>query len=296
MEPLKILLNQLRELARSAIELVPQFVVAVLVLIATALVAKGIRVLLHRAIRSRLRPSLRSLFVNLGSIGIWLLGIMIAAIVVFPNLTPAKMLAGLGLGSVAIGFAFKDVFENFLAGIIILFRREMRIGDFVECERIEGKVEEISVRETHIRQPDGQLVIVPNALLFKNPLTIRTDLGKRRTTVVCGVGYGEDVDVAREVIRSAVDACETVDGSYEPVQVFARELGSSSVDFEVAWWTGSRPIDIRRSRDQVIAAIKRGLDEAGIEIPFPYRTLTFAAPLSLSSAREDPSGKGHEGV
>ena len=134
MEPLNILLNQLRELARSAIELVPQLVVAVLVLIATALVAKGIRVLVRRAIRSRLRPSLRSLFVNLGSIGIWLLGIMIAAIVVFPNLTPAKMLAGLGLGSVAIGFAFKDVFENFLAGIIILFRREMRIGDFVECE------------------------------------------------------------------------------------------------------------------------------------------------------------------
>jgi len=296
MEPLKILLNQLRELARSAIELVPQLVVAVLVLIATSFIAKGVRVLIHRAIRSRLRPSLRSLFVNLGSIGIWLLGIMIAAIVVFPNLTPAKMLAGLGLGSVAIGFAFKDVFENFLAGIIILFRREMRIGDFVECEGIEGKVEEISVRETHIRQPDGQLVIVPNALLFKSPLTIRTDLGKRRTTVVCGVAYGEDIDGAREVIRSAVDSCETVDDNYEPVQVFACEFGSSSVDFEVAWWTGSRPVDIRRSRDEVIAAIKRGLDEAGIEIPFPYRTLTFAEPLPLADRRADPSGNRQDGV
>ena len=168
MEPLNILLIQLREFARSAIELVPQLILAVVVLTATWLIAKGMRVLVHRAVRSRLRPSLRSLFINLGSIGIWLLGIMIAAIVVFPNMTPAKMLAGLGLGSVAIGFAFKDVFENFLAGIIILFRREMRIGDFVECEGIDGKVEEISIRETHIRQTDGQLVIVPNALLFKS--------------------------------------------------------------------------------------------------------------------------------
>ncbi len=296
MEPLEIMLNQLREVARSAIELVPQLVVAVVVLIITWLVAKGIRTLVRRAIRSRLRPSLRSLFVNLSAIGIWLLGIMIAAIVVFPNLTPAKLLAGLGLGSVAIGFAFKDVFENFLAGIIILFRREMRIGDFVECEGIEGRVDEISIRETHIRQPDGQLVIVPNALLFKNPLTIRTDLLKRRTTVVCGVAYGEDIDSAREVIRAAVEACETVDGTDEPVQIFACEFGASSVDFEVAWWTGSRPLDIRRSRDEVIAAIKRALDEAGIEIPFPYRTLTFAEPLPVASVREDPFQKEQDGV
>jgi len=281
MEPLAILLDQLRELTRGAIEMVPQLVVAIIVLIATAFVAKGIRFLVHRVTPKGLRASLRSLFVNLGSIGIWLLGIMVAAILVFPNLTPAKMLAGLGLGSVAIGFAFKDIFENFLAGIIILFRKEMRIGDFVECEGIEGKVQEISIRETHIRQTDGQLVIVPNARLFKGPLTIRTDLGRRRTTVICGVAYGEDVDASRDVIRAAVDACDTVDGLYEPVQVFAHAFGASSIDFEVAWWTGSTPLEIRRSRDQVITAVKRGLDEAGIEIPFPYRTLTFAEPLPV---------------
>lgn len=76
---------------------------------------------------------------------------MAAAIVLLPNLTPTKMLAGLGIGSVAIGFAFKDIFENFLSGIIILLRREMRIGDFIECEGLEGEVENISVRETHIQ-------------------------------------------------------------------------------------------------------------------------------------------------
>ena len=296
MEPLNILLTQLREFARRAIELVPQLIFAVLLLFATWLVAKGIRFLVHRAIGSRLRPSLRTLFGNLGYLGIWFLGIMGAAIVVFPNMTPAKMLAGIGLGSVAIGFAFKDIFENFLAGIIILFRREMRIGDFVECEGIDGKVEEISIRETHIRQTDSQLVIVPNALLFKSPLTIRTDLSKRRATVVCGIAYGEDVDAAREVIREAVEACKTVDGNYAQVQVFASAFGASSVDFEVAWWTGSQPVDIRRSRDEVIAAIKRGLDESGIEIPFPYRTLTFSGPVPVSSDRADPFEKGQDGA
>ncbi len=287
MDATRILIEQLRDIARGTIELLPQFAVAIVILTLTWLVAWGVKRFVRRATGSRLRPSLQSLFVNLSGILIWLIGIMIAAIVLFPTLTPARMLAGLGIGSVAIGFAFKDVFENFLAGIIILFRREMRIGDFVECESIEGKVEEISIRDTHIRQPDGQLVIVPNALLFKNPLTIRTDQDQRRTTIVCGVAYGEDVDASRDVIRKAVEACDSVITDDRPVQILAQEFNASSIDFEVTWWTGSAPVDIRKSRDEVIAAVKRALDKAGIEIPFPYRTLTFAEPLKVWRSDQD---------
>jgi len=193
-------------------------------------------------------------------------------------MTPAKMLTALGLGSVAIGFAFKDVFENFLAGILILFREPFRLGDYVECGSIEGQVEEITIRDTHIRQTDGQRVVMPNALLFKEPVTVRTDKDLRRTTITCGVAYGEEVDLAREVITRAVKHVDTVRNDVRDVQIFAKEFNSSSIDFEVTWWTGSRPIDIRVSRDQVVAAVKRALDDAGIEIPFPYRTLTFKGP------------------
>lgn len=209
---------------------------------------------------------------------------MIAAIIAFPNLTPTKILAGLGIGSVAIGFAFKDIFENFLAGIIILLRREMRIDDFIECQGLEGKVEHILVRETHIRQTDGQLVIVPNSLLFKNPLTIRTDTEQRRTTVICGIAYSEDVAQARDIISEAVKACPTVFTNQHPVQIFAQAFADSAINFEVTWWTGSKPVDIRRSRDEVITAVKQALDDAGIEIPFPYRTLTFNEPLSIATS------------
>ncbi|MBW3098238.1 mechanosensitive ion channel family protein [Pseudohoeflea sp. DP4N28-3] len=276
---------QVNAIARGTIALLPQLAVAIVVLVVTALfVALASRLAARMLARTRLRPSLQSLFVTLISIGLWALGISIALVIVFPTLTPAGILAGLGLGSVAIGFAFKDIFENFLAGIIILFRKEMRIGDFIECEGLEGKVEAIAIRESHIRQTDGQLVIVPNSVLFKNPLTIRTDLDQRRTTVICGVAYDEDVDQAREVITKAVKSCDTVISDARPVQVFAQEFADSSINFEVTWWTGSKPVDLRRSRDQVVAAVKRALDEAGIEIPFPYRTLTFKEPLALNRA------------
>ena len=284
MEPIAILLGQLREMARAAIAILPQLLIAIVLIVLTYFSALLIRKLVRRVFRSsRMRPSLINLITLLSSMGVWVLGIMIAAIIAFPNLTPTKMLAGLGIGSVAIGFAFKDIFENFLAGIIILLRREMRINDFIECTGLEGKVENILVRETHIRQSDGQLVIIPNSILFKNPLTIRTDLDERRTTIICGVAYAEDVDQSRSVIRDAVLACNSVLSESRPVEVFAQEFADSSVNFEVTWWTASKPLDIRFSRDEVVASIKRALDEADIEIPFPYRTLTFSEPLKIDT-------------
>ncbi len=288
LEPIQILTDQLRQIARSAVELLPQVIVATVLILVTALVSKLVKSGLASVLRrTKLRRSLKELALLLASILVWVLGLMIAAVVVFPGLTPASILAGLGIGSVAIGFAFKDVFENFLAGIIILFRREMRIGDHIECLEIEGEVTHIAIRESHIARTDGQLVIVPNSMLFKNPVIIRTDGPLRRVTIICGVAYDVDVDEAREVMENAVKLCETVETEQKPVQIFAQEFGSSSINFEVTWWTGSKPVDVRRSKDEVITAVKRALDEAGLEIPFPYRTLTFKEPLPIAAPTSD---------
>ena len=287
MEPINILVTQLRDIARSAIEVMPQLLIAFVIILLTYAFAKLAKNIAQRILKkTKLRKSLINLLILFSSIAIWIIGIMIAAIIAFPGLTPTKMLAGLGIGSVAIGFAFKDIFENFLAGIIILIRKEMRINDFIACEGYEGTVESILVRETHIRQPDGELVILPNSILFKNPLTIRTDLDQRRTTIVCGVGYGENVDEARAVIKQAVTNCKTVISDSRPVQIFANEFADSSINFEVTWWTGSKPLNIRESRDEVVAAVKSALDKSGIEIPFPYRTLTFNQPISVNTDKQ----------
>ncbi|HEC59791.1 MAG TPA: mechanosensitive ion channel family protein [Methylophaga sp.] len=289
MEVDKILFDQLLEMAKSGIELMPQFLLSIVIIVITYFLAKLSSSIATRFFRTtKMRKSLINLLVLLSSIFVWMLGFMIAAIVLFPNLTPTKMLAGLGIGSVAIGFAFKDIFENFLSGVLILLRPQMRIGDYIECEGLEGKVENILVRETHIRQTDGQLVVMPNSMLFKNPLTILTDIPERRITVICGVAYKEDVDQARKVIKNAVLECKSVISDRRKVEIFAQEFADSSINFEVTWWTGSTPLEVRISRDEVIAAVKRALDDAGIEIPFPYRTLTFDQSLKIDA---QPSGQ-----
>lgn len=234
-------------------------------------------------IRSRLRRSLRDLLMRLIAIGVWILGLLLAAMIIFPGLTPSKAIGGLGLASVAIGFAFKDVFENFFAGILLLWRFPMEPGDYIECQNVMGKIEDITIRMTTIRKVSGELIVVPNSFLFKNPLTILTNIPKRRVGIVVGIAYGEDVSQSVSIIEDAVKSCASV-STDKPYQVFPQGFGSSSIDIEVVWWTDPDPVDLRRSSGEVITSIKKALDDNGIEIPFPYRTLTFKDPLQINNS------------
>lgn len=285
------LLRSLGGMVNGFIENLPQLGVALIVLLLTALAAKlATRLIGNIARRVHLKESLRDLFGQFVRIGVWLVGLMLAASIVFPGFGPAQIVATAGLASIAIGFAFKDIFENFFAGILILWNYPFETGDFIEIEDtdIEGRVEDIWIRVTLIRKTNGELIIVPNSKLYSSAVRVLTNQRLRRLTVICGVAYAEDVDQSRAVITGAVESCVSV-SKEKPIQVFAQEFAESSINFEVTWWTGSTPLEHRKSKDEVITAVKRALDEAGIEIPFPYRTLTFKKgdPLHMAPRSED---------
>ena len=283
-----LLMGEVEQYLRGLVEAGPRLLAAVVLILLTWGMARLLGALVSRlARRARLRRNLIDVLAMLTHLAVWLIGLLVAITLVFPTVTPAKALTTLGLGSLAVGFAFKDIFENFLAGLLILWREPFKIGDHIAVEEheVEGLVELITVRDSHIRRTDGQRIVVPNALLFENPVIVRTDRDVRRTSIIVGIAYDEDVDTAREVIGDAVRHVDSVRDDVRDIQVFAKAFGESSIDFEVTWWTGSKPVDIRSSRDQVVAAIKRALDEHGIEIPFPYRTLVFkpGSPLPIAS-------------
>jgi len=287
LHPFVILRDRIEDLLRGLVTQLPNLIAATVFLIATWLLAKGVRWILSRAFFSkRMRPALKNALLVLSSTVIWFCGLLIAATIALPGLTPGEALAGLGIGSIAIGLAFKDIFENFLAGILLMMRKPMRIGDFIECEGVEGKVEDITIRDTFVRRTDGVLVMLPNAFLYKNPVYVLTDLDLRRTTITVGIAYGESISEAQKVLYSAVEKLQSIDRR-RPVQIFAKAFGASSIDFEVTWWTASRPLDIRQSRDEVVEAVKSALDDARIEIPFPHRTLTFKEPLEVETQPGD---------
>jgi len=273
--------EQVQAMATGFVAALPSIAIALLVLLVTWILARFAAKIADMLVgRTEIRPSLKSLIDTLVKLAIWLIGIMIAAIVVMPTLTPASLIAGLGIGAVAIGFAFQDIFENFLAGVLIMLREKMRIGDVIECEGIVGKVERITLRETHVRRLSGELTIVPNSMIFKNPVEILTDELKRRHEIVVGVSYDTNLDHAADVIRRSVEAVGGVDIDMG-LDIFAQEFNSSSVDFLVRWWAGSTPRAGWESKDKVVRAIKAGLDAAEIEIPFPYVTHTFKERVPL---------------
>lgn len=283
---LSVVSSSLETLWKDFLRQLPLVIAALAVIVVTWLAGRiGLVIVTKTAERSRLRGGLRDLARQLTICGIWVAGIMIAAVVMFPGMTPAKLLTVLGLSSVAIGFAFKDIFENFFAGVLILWRFPFDKGDFIECGEVCGRVEDITVRMTSIRQVDGQLVVLPNAMLFKQAVYVLTSQNSRRVTIICGVAYGEDVATARSVIRQAVEDCDAVHRDHE-IEIFAREFADSSVNFEVTFWCGSTPLEERQARDQVVESVKHALDQAGIEIPFPYRTLTFKQPLRVGGASD----------
>lgn len=280
---LATLQDQLIGMGESLIRALPNITIALVILVITWVLAKfAVKIADRLTNKTDIRPSLRTLLDTLVKLAIWLIGLMIALTVIMPGLTPASLVAGLGIGAVAIGFAFQDIFENFLAGVLIMLREKMRIGDVIECEGIIGKVENITLRETYVRKLSGEVTLVPNSILFKNPVEILTDDTSRRHEIVAGVSYDTDLDHAAQVIVDAVSELPMVQKD-KGVDVFACEFNSSSVDFRVRWWAGSKPRDMHESRDAVVRAIKRGLDDAGIEIPFPYITHTFKEAVPIGT-------------
>ena len=273
--------QQLKTMAEGAVGKLPDLAIAILIVILTWILARiAVRIVNRATDKAELRANLRQLSRTVARLAVWVLGLLIAATIVIPGLTPASLFASLGIGAVAIGFAFKDIFENFLAGVLIMLRDKMEIGDVIEVDGILGKVERTTLRETHIRQLSGELTILPNSTIFTSAVKIYTDQNVRRNELVIGVSYDADLVRSETVIRKAVEEIAGV--AKEPgVDVYAQEFNSSSIDFLVRWWTDTGSNDFLGLKSEVIFAIKGALDNAEIEIPYPHVTHTFkdAVPL-----------------
>jgi small conductance mechanosensitive channel len=183
-------------------------------------------------------------------------------------------LAALGLAGLAIAFAIQSILENFIAGILILIRRPFRPGDQVRLGDYEGTVSDVNMRVTTLLQFDGEKVLLPNALVFNEPITNTTERGRRRSVAVVGVDYRNDHDRARELLLETVQGVEGVLPTPAP-RVLLGELNESSVDFRLLYWTLPEQAEVNGVRDRVLGAAKSAIEDAGMTIPWPIRTLVL---------------------
>jgi small-conductance mechanosensitive channel len=222
--------------------------------------------------RRRDRGDLGDLLSGFVKWAVILFGLLVVATIVFPSVKPADVLATLGIGSVAIGFAFKDILQNWLSGLLILYRQPFRRGDQIKSGDFEGTVEHIEARATLIRTYDGQRVVIPNADIYTRAVTVRTAFEKRRSEYDVGIGYGDDIQRACEAIVDAVKAAAGVERDPAPEAV-PWALDASTVNIRVYWWSAPDRSSIVHTQGHVIATVKRALTDAGIDLPFPTRVV-----------------------
>ena len=204
-----------------------------------------------------------------------LVGLLVALVIVVPGFQPGQLIQILGLSTVAIGFAFQDIFKNFLAGILILLSQPFRIGDQIVAQggKYEGTVEQIQTRATFLRTYDGRRVVIPNADLFSDSVIVNTAYETRRLEYDLGIGYGDDSERAREIILTALRGVEGVLDDPAP-EVLLVSLGDFAVNLRVRWWINPpRQADVFAVRNRVLTAVTRALVEAGIDLPFPTQQI-----------------------
>ena len=202
---LSIAWRTIRGLIDGFVAALPRLLLAVLVVGLFYLVGKAVRSLVRRNAQRRSeggeQRTLELAMGRLAQAAIILVGVLIAVTAAFPSFTPADLVSTLGIGGVAIGFAFKDIFQNFLAGLLILVTRPFRVGDQIRFKDYEGTVEDIQTRATYVKTYDGRRrIIIPNGELYTNSVTVNTAFPQRRWQYDIGIGYGDDIDRARAII------------------------------------------------------------------------------------------------
>lgn len=228
------------------------------------LVARGIRRGFHHRDLIDLGGVLASLAFGL----IVAAAVLIAAVIVFPSVNPGTLISSLGIGSVAIGFAFKDILQNLLAGILLLINRPFRRGDQIVVKDFEGTVEHIQSRATLIKTYDERRVIIPNSDIYTSPVTVNTAFPTRRSQFDVGIGYGDDPAEACRLFAAAAAGVEGVEQEPAP-EALPWGLDDSYVTIRVRWWTDSKRTHVAHIQAKVILAIYQAAKAHAIDLPFP---------------------------
>lgn len=292
----ELLQGKLLNWFEAVVRLLPNIVLAAVVLVVGLYIAKFIRKLTKKLItRISRNVTLNNLFSSV--IYLIVIGIVIFTVLSILKLDKAvtSILAGAGILGLALAFAFQDIAANFMSGIFISFRKPLKVGDVVKLKDFMGKIKEINLRDTVMETFQGETVIIPNKEVFQNAIKNYSYINKRRLDLSVGVSYGDDLAKVQQITLDAVSDIEEL-SKEDKITVYFVEFGDSSINLSVRMWINSaEQSDFVKVRSEAIMKIKSAYDANDIMIPFPIRTLDFGIkggttmtemPVTVTEKRE----------
>jgi small-conductance mechanosensitive channel len=264
---LNVAYQAVRNMGVAFVAWLPRLAAALVVMVFAYAAAKGVGFGLRRAMRDRAKHvNLQTALARISFVAVLAFGLLIAATVAFPSFTIGSLIQLLGVSGVVIGFAFKDIFQNFLAGILLLVTNPFEVGDQIIVDTFEGDVEEIQARATLITTYDRRRVVVPNSDLFTKSVTVNTAFDRRRMR--CDVAVKGTEDVARvgtileQTVRSGLEGVEV-----DPVATaLLVSIAGGALTFRLLWWSSSERGDYLIVQDRVLRAVHDALIGAQLSV------------------------------
>lgn len=259
------------------IKFLPRLIIATVVLVFAIYFGKKIASQLKRRLSRKLEDSLLANFI--GRITRWiftLIGIIISMDMLGLANFAGGLIAGAGVTALILGFAFKDIGENFLSGIILAFNRPFKVGDIIETQKITGSIISLDLRATTLKTFEGYDVFIPNSMIVNNPLINYNREGMRRFDFIVGIDYDNDVSKARMLILESLKDVKEI--LHEPPPfVIVSELTSNSTNLKVFFWVNA--LEAARNllliKSEVIELTVKAFKEGGVNIPYDSMQIQF---------------------
>lgn len=262
----------------------PNLIIATLVFVIVIILSKYISKLTLKLLsKSSLQRSMKNVIAKLISVMVILAGLFLILGILDLSKTLNTVLAGAGVAGLAVGLALQGALANTFSGIVLSYIKQIKFGDWIESNGFEGEVVDIDLRAVTIRQPDNNLVYLPNKLVLENPIKNFSSTAQSRVILTCGVAYSSDLEFVRELVQNTiVEKFKPVESTKEVLFLFT-EFGDSAINFETRFWIDSTSaLEVAKAKTEAMIYIKKAFDANNIAIPFPIRTLDFPKNFTMS--------------
>lgn len=264
------ILDQMQSYYFEFISILPKLVLAVIVFSILFLVANRSRDLVQKKLSQRMDDPLLAKFLGqVVKIVIVLLSLMFVLKIIGLGDIAAGLITGASVSAIVLGFAFKDIGENFLAGIMLAFNRPFKVGDVVELDGITGSVVSLNMRTAHIKSFDGKDIYIPNAAVVKNPVTNFTIDGFIRKDFIIGIDHDSDINLAIDILEKKMNDIDGILNDEKPPMAFVDTMNKNTINIKVMYWINTFDKNISWLKVQTSAIEKSlsALDNAGYYIP-----------------------------
>ncbi len=263
---------------------IPNIAIAIVVLIVSYFASRAISSFVNKAIGSKIsQKSVRNLVSRIASAVIFLLGLYFAMTILKFDDTLKTIVSAAGISGIVVGLALQGTLSNTISGVVLSFRKNLGIGNWVETNGYAGEVIDINLNYFVIKEADNNMVVIPNKTILENPFKNYSLTTKMRVAIECGVEYGADLELVEKLTKEVISKNFNQEEIDKYVEFYYTEFADSSINFLCRFWIDSQnALEKLKAKSKAIIEIKKAFDKENINIPFPIRTLEFSNKLDLN--------------